>query len=245
MTSAWKVDGILRITSATQADKGAADLVKLASRVQGVDKQLGRLAELVDARCSTSAARRPGSCSSGWRTSIWPRWLRRWPSGSGRPRLRRLFAVGGGSRPDGHQDGDSWALGSASPNKVITNFLSNAIEVRRREADPDSRLGDQDPWPRSRSRITGSLLTRRPAAALRAVAARIISPKHYGGFGLGLWIVKLAGRGEGRGRSPSPAPSAQARISARSCRARRRRAWGSTRRDRLPGLPADGARRRR
>jgi signal transduction histidine kinase len=183
-----KVDGILRV--AAKADKGAIDVGKLATRVQGVDKQLSRLTELVDALLDVSRA----------------------ASGQVQLRLEEvdLAAVAQAAaqrfKDDLASAGCSLSVvvagpsGSKSPilgrwdrmrlDEVITNFLSNAIKygagkpvqirVSATKTVATVEIEDQ-----------GIGISPDDQRRLFERFARVVSPEHYGGFGLGLWIVKL------------------------------------------------------
>ncbi|HVV49262.1 MAG TPA: GAF domain-containing sensor histidine kinase, partial [Polyangia bacterium] len=183
-----KVDGILRVTA--KADQGAIDLGKLTTRVQGVDKQLVRLTELVDALLDVSRA------------------------AAGQLQLRLedvdLAAVAQGAaerfKDDLASAGCSLSVvvsgpaGTKAPilgrwdrlrlDEVITNFLSNAIkygagkpiQIRVSASETTATIEVEDQGigisPDDQQRLFGRF-------------ARAVSPEHYGGFGLGLWIVKL------------------------------------------------------
>ena len=179
-----KVDGILRITG--KADRTPADLAKLASRVQGVDKQVGRLTELVDALLDVSRA----------------------TSGQLQLRLEDVDlvavtkAVAERFKDDLVCAGCSLSLvvtekaiaGSRWDrlrlDEVITNFLSNAIKygagkpvqirVSATKTVATVEIEDQ-----------GIGISPDDQRRLFERFARVVSPEHYGGFGLGLWIVKL------------------------------------------------------
>jgi signal transduction histidine kinase len=183
-----KVDGILRV--AAKADKGAIDVGKLATRVQGVDKQLSRLTELVDALLDVSRA----------------------ASGQVQLRLEEvdLAAVAQAAaqrfKDDLASAGCSLSVvvagpsGSKSPilgrwdrmrlDEVITNFLSNAIkygagkpiQIRVTASATTATIEVEDHGIGISPDDQGRLFER---------FARVVSPDHYGGFGLGLWIVKL------------------------------------------------------
>lgn len=183
-----KVDGILRVTA--KADKGAMDLAKLATRVQGVDKQLARLTELVDALLDVSRA------------------------AAGQLQLRLedvdLSAVAQAAaerfKDDLASAGCSLSVvvtgphGTKSPipgrwdrlrlDEVITNFLSNAIkygagkpiQIRVTASPTTATIEVED---------QGIGISPEDQRRLFERFARVVSPDHYGGFGLGLWIVKL------------------------------------------------------
>jgi signal transduction histidine kinase len=178
-----KVDGILRITG--KADRTPADLAKLASRVQGVDKQVGRLTELVDALLDVSRA----------------------TSGQLQLRLEDVDlvavtkAVAERFKDDLVSAGCSLSLVVTEKaihgrwdrlrlDEVITNFLSNAIKygagkpvqirVSATKTVATVEIEDQ-----------GIGISPDDQRRLFERFARVVSPEHYGGFGLGLWIVKL------------------------------------------------------
>ena len=188
-----KVDGILRITA--KPERSAADLAKLTSRVQGVDKQVGRLTELVDALLDVSRA------------------------ASGQLQLRLedvdlvavLEAVAERFKDDLVAAGCSLSLfvtGAAGTetagtkkaihgrwdrlrlDEVVTNFLSNAIkygagkpiQIRVSATKTVATIEIED---------HGIGISPDDQQRLFERFARVVSPEHYGGFGLGLWIVKL------------------------------------------------------
>ena len=183
-----KVDGILRITA--KPEKGPADLAKLTARVQGVDKQLGRLTELVDALLDVSRA----------------------ASGQLQLRLEDVDLVAAAQtvaerfKDDLSSSGCSLSVivtGQAGTKKaihgrwdrlrldeVITNFLSNAIkygagkpiQIRVSATKTVATLEIED---------HGIGISPDDQQRLFERFARVVSPEHYGGFGLGLWIVKL------------------------------------------------------
>jgi signal transduction histidine kinase len=185
-----KVDGILRI--AGKAEQGPIDLPKLTARVQGVDKQLGRLTELVDALLDVSRA------------------------ASGQLQLRLedvdlgavVQAAAERFKDDLASAGCSLSVmvtgpegaGTRSPilgrwdrlrlDEVITNFLSNAIkygagrpiQLRVSATKTAATIEVED---------HGIGISAADQQRLFERFARVVSPEHYGGFGLGLWIVKL------------------------------------------------------
>jgi signal transduction histidine kinase len=183
-----KVDGILRITA--KPEKAPADLAKLTARVQGVDKQLGRLTELVDALLDVSRA----------------------AAGQLQLRLEDVDLVAAAEavaerfKDDLASAGCSLSVvvpGQAGAKKaicgrwdrlrldeVITNFLSNAIkygagkpiQIRVSATKAAATLEIED---------HGIGISPVDQQRLFERFARVVSPEHYGGFGLGLWIVKL------------------------------------------------------
>ncbi|HLK89185.1 MAG TPA: ATP-binding protein [Polyangia bacterium] len=189
-----KVDGILRATA--RADKGALDLGKLTSRVQGVDKQLARLTELVDALLDVSRASagqlqlrledvdlgrvvqaaaerfKDDLASAGCSLSV----VVTGPEGEGGAGARKAPILGRWDR--------------LRLDEVVTNFLSNAIKygagkpiqirVTATRASATIEVEDQ-----------GIGISPTDQQRLFERFARVVSPEHYGGFGLGLWIVKL------------------------------------------------------
>jgi signal transduction histidine kinase len=186
-----KVDGILRITAKTEREP--ADLAKLAARVQGVDKQLGRLTELVDALLDVSRA------------------------AAGQLQLRLedvdlddvVRAVAVRLKDDLAAAGCSLSLivtgeGGRGTTKapifgrwdrlrldeVITNFLSNAIKYGAGKPI-QLRLSATDAVATIEVEDQGIGISADDQQRLFERFARIVSPEHYGGFGLGLWIVKL------------------------------------------------------
>jgi signal transduction histidine kinase len=182
-----KVDGILRMAA---KDHGTIDVGKLAARVQGVDKQLGRLTELVDALLDVSRA------------------------ASGQLQLRLedvdlgavVQAAAQRFKDDLASAGCSLSvvvLGSDGPrtaihgrwdrlrlDEVVTNFLSNAIkygagkpiQIRVSATKTIATIEVED---------HGIGISPADQKRLFERFARVVSPEHYGGFGLGLWIVKL------------------------------------------------------
>jgi two-component system OmpR family sensor kinase len=158
--------------------------------VQGVDKQLSRLTELVDALLDVSRA----------------------ASGQVQLRLEEvdLAAVAQAAaqrfKDDLASAGCSLSVvvagpsGSKSPilgrwdrmrlDEVITNFLSNAIkygagkpiQIRVTASATTATIEVEDHGIGISPDDQGRLFER---------LARVVSPDHYGGFGLGLWIVKL------------------------------------------------------
>ncbi len=183
-----KVDGILRITA--KADKGPADLAKLASRVQGVDKQLGRLTELVDALLDVSRAA-AGQLQLRLEDVDLDAVVRAVAErfkddlASARCSLSLTVTPSAGTRTPLCGRWDRLRL-----DEVITNFLSNAIkygagkpiQIRLSATEAVATIEVED---------EGIGISADDQRRLFERFARVVSPEHYGGFGLGLWIVKL------------------------------------------------------
>jgi signal transduction histidine kinase len=192
-----KVDGILRI--AGRAATEPVDLAKLTARVQGVDKQLGRLTELVDALLDVSRAASGQlqlhleevdlgavvrTVSERFRDDL----------ASARCSLSVVVTPPGGLRsPVSPATPVSPILGCWDRlrlEEVITNFLSNAIkygagkpiQIRVSATRTTATIEVED---------QGIGISPDDQARLFARFARIVSTENYGGFGLGLWIVKL------------------------------------------------------
>src|SRR3954467_2202028 len=179
-----KVDGILRITA--KPDRSAADLAKLASRVQGVDKQVGRLTELVDALLDVSRA------ASGQLqlrledvdlVAVIEAVAERFKDDLAAASCSLSLVVTGEAGFHGRWD-------RLRVDEVITNFLSNAIkygagkpiQIRVSATKTVATLEIED---------HGIGISPDDQQRLFERFARVVSPEHYGGFGLGLWIVKL------------------------------------------------------
>jgi signal transduction histidine kinase len=183
-----KVDGILRITA--KAEKGPADLAKLASRVQGVDKQLGRLTELVDALLDVSRAA-AGQLQLRLEDVDLDAVVRAVAErfkddlASARCSLSLIVTDVAETKPPIFGRWDRLRL-----DEVITNFLSNAmkygagkpIQIRLSATKAAATIEVED---------QGIGISADDQQRLFARFARVVSPDHYGGFGLGLWIVKL------------------------------------------------------
>jgi signal transduction histidine kinase len=191
-----KVDGILRATA--KPDKGAIDLGKLTTRVQGVDKQLARLTELVDALLDVS------------RAAAGQLQLRLEDVDLGRvvqavaERFKDDLASAGCSLSvvvTGPQGESGARIGARKApilgrwdrlrlDEVVTNFLSNAIkygagkpiQIRVTATKEAATIEVED---------QGIGISPADQQRLFERFARVVSPEHYGGFGLGLWIVKL------------------------------------------------------
>jgi len=183
-----KVDGILRITA--KADRSPADLAKLATRVQGVDKQVGRLTELVDALLDVSRA------ASGQLqlrledvdlVAVTEAVVERFKDDLASAGCSLSLVAAGESATDKaiHGRWDRLRL-----DEVITNFLSNAIkygagkpiQIRVSATKTSATVEIED---------HGIGISPDDQQRLFERFARVVSPEHYGGFGLGLWIVKL------------------------------------------------------
>ena len=183
-----KVDGIQRMTS--RADVEPLDLVKLSARVQSVNKQLDRLTELVDALLDVSRA------------------------SAGQLELKLedvdltavVFAAGDRFKDDLASAGCSLSIVVTAPSgpkgpivgrwdrlrldEIVTNFLSNAIkygagkpiQLRASATDAHAILEVED---------HGIGISPADQERLFKRFARVASAEHYGGFGLGLWIIKV------------------------------------------------------
>jgi signal transduction histidine kinase len=187
-----KVDGILRI--AAKPEKAPADLAKLTARVQGVDKQVGRLTELVDALLDVSRAaagqlqlRLEDVDLVAAARSIAERFKDDLASAGCSLSVVVTGQVGRheGTQAEIHGRWDRLRL-----DEVITNFLSNAIkygagkpiQIRLSATETAATLEIED---------HGIGISPDDQQRLFERFARVVSPEHYGGFGLGLWIVKL------------------------------------------------------
>ena len=185
-----KVDGMLRV-AANGAGESGRSRPSSRARVHGVDKQLQRLTELVDALLDVSRAA-GGQLQLGSRTSIWATSCRR----SAERFKDDLAAAGcslsvvvtgleGTTRSPIFGRWDRLRL-----DEVITNFLSNAIkygagkpiQIRVSASKTTATIEVED---------QGIGISPADQQRLFERFARVVSPEHYGGFGLGLWIVKL------------------------------------------------------
>lgn len=183
-----KLDGLQRMTA--RAGREPIDLAKLGARVQALDKQIDRLTELVDALLDVSRA------------------------AAGRLDLKledvdltaTVTAAGERFKDDLASAGCSLSIvvtgpsGQRSPivgrwdrlrlDEIVTNFLSNAIkygagkpiQIRVSATDAVATIEVQD---------HGIGISAADQERLFRRFARVASPEHYGGFGLGLWIVKV------------------------------------------------------
>ncbi len=183
-----KVDGILRITA--KPDRSAADLAKLTARVQGVDKQVGRLTELVDALLDVSRA------ASGQLqlrledvdlVAVTQAVAERFKDDLVSAGCSLSLIVTGGTGRDRAILGrwDRLRL-----DEVITNFLSNAIKYGAGKPI-QIRVSATKTMATVEIEDHGIGISPDDQQRLFERFARIVSPEHYGGFGLGLWIVKL------------------------------------------------------
>jgi signal transduction histidine kinase len=188
-----KVDGILRITA--KAERSAADLAKLAARVQGVDKQVGRLTELVDALLDVSRV------SSGQLqlrledvdlVAVIEAVSERFKDDliAAGCSLSTVVTGEAGTKPAGTKEAIHGRWDRLRLDEVITNFLSNAIkygagkpiQIRVSATKTVATIEIED---------HGIGISPDDQQRLFERFARVVSPEHYGGFGLGLWIVKL------------------------------------------------------
>jgi signal transduction histidine kinase len=184
-----KVDGMLRV--AANGAGGPVDLAKLTARVHGVDKQLQRLTELVDALLDVSRA-------AGGQLQLR---LEDVDLGAvvqaATERFKDDLAAAGCSLsvvvtgPEGTTRSPIFGRWDRLRlDEVITNFLSNAIKYG---------AGQPIQIRVSASKTTATIEIEDQGIGISAADqqrlferfARVVSPEHYGGFGLGLWIVKL------------------------------------------------------
>jgi signal transduction histidine kinase len=186
-----KVDGILR--AAAKPDRGPLDSAKLHTRLAGVGKQLERLTELVDALLDVSraAAGRLELTLDEVDLAVVVREVAE--------RFKDDLATAGCTLsivlPEAPE-----LPGQATPvvgrwdrlrvDEIVTNFLANAIKygaakpirirVAASETEAVVEVEDQ-----------GIGISAEDQPRLFERFARVASPDHYGGFGLGLWIVKI------------------------------------------------------
>jgi signal transduction histidine kinase len=181
-----KVDGILRAA----ARGGAIENAKLAGRIEGVDKQLARLTELVDSLLDVSRA------AAGRLTLDLDDVDLVEIVEDVAARLHDDLAIAGcslsivGPGPAGSRRPIVGRWDRSRLDEVVTNFVSNAI-----------KYGAGQPIA---VRLTATASTAKVEVADRGIGispddqerifdrfARVASSEHYGGFGLGLWIVKV------------------------------------------------------
>ncbi len=183
-----KVDSIHRIT--TRGAGEAVDLAKLNTRVQALDKQLDRLSELVDALLDVSRA------SAGQLTlKLEDVDLTAVVTAAGE-RFKDDLASAGCSLsivvtgPGGQKSPIVGRWDRLRLDEIVTNFLSNAvkygggkpIQLRVSASDAVASIEVED---------HGIGISDADQERLFKRFARVASPEHYGGFGLGLWIVKV------------------------------------------------------
>jgi len=182
-----KVDGILLMAG---KDRSAIDVDKLAARVQGVDKQLGRLTELVDALLDVSRAAsgqlqlRIENVDLG---AVVQAAAQRFKDDLASAGCSLSVMVTG---PDGPRSPVFGRWDRLRLDEVVTNFLSNAIkygagkpiQIRLSASETVATIEVED---------HGIGISHADQQRLFERFARVVSPDHYGGFGLGLWIVKL------------------------------------------------------
>ncbi len=183
-----KVDSILRSTA--RAVSEPIDVPKLTARVQSVDKQLDRLTELVDALLDVSratAGRLQLKLESVDLTAI---------VFAAAERFKDDLAAAGCSLsvivtdPSGHKGPIVGRWDRIRLDEVVTNFLTNAIkygagkpiQIRVAATDVAVTIEVED---------HGIGISPGDQERLFKRFARVVSPEHYGGFGLGLWIVKV------------------------------------------------------
>jgi signal transduction histidine kinase len=186
-----KVDGILRASVKTGSEP--IDLVKLAARIGGVDKQLDRLTELVDALLDVSraaAGRLELSLGEVDLVAVVVDVAERFKDELASAGCPLSIVVSG---PDGREGARNPIFGHWDRmrlDEVATNFLSNAIkygaskpiQIRVSASDERAIIEVED---------HGIGISNEDQQRLFERFARVVSPEHYGGFGLGLWIVKL------------------------------------------------------
>jgi signal transduction histidine kinase len=183
-----KVDGILRVVA--NAASAPIDLAKLTARVHGVDRQLGRLTELVDALLDVSRAAagqlqlRLEDVDLG---AVVQAAAERFKDDLAAAGCSLSVVVAG---PGGTQGPIFGRWDRLRLDEVITNFLSNAIkygagkpiQIRVFASKTTATIEIED---------QGIGISAADQQRLFERFARVVSPEHYGGLGLGLWIVKL------------------------------------------------------
>jgi signal transduction histidine kinase len=183
-----KVDAILRSTA--RAASEPIDVPKLSARIQSVDKQLDRLTELVDALLDVSRA------SAGrLQLKLEPVDLTAVVFATAERFKEDLAASGCSlsvivSDPEGHKGPIVGRWDRLRLDEVVTNFLTNAIkygagkpiQIRVAATDVAVTIEVED---------HGIGISPGDQERLFKRFARVVSPEHYGGFGLGLWIVKV------------------------------------------------------
>ena len=183
-----KVDAILRSTA--RAATEPIDVQKLSARALAVDKQLDRLTELVDALLDVSRA-----AAGRLQLKLEPVDLTAVVFATAE-RFKDDLATAGCSLsvivtdPSGHKGPIVGRWDRLRLDEVITNFLTNAIkygsgkpvQVRVAATDVAVTIEVED---------HGIGISPGDQERLFKRFARVASPEHYGGFGLGLWIVKV------------------------------------------------------
>jgi signal transduction histidine kinase len=183
-----KVDAIQR--SAMRAANEPIDVAKLSARVQSVDKQLDRLTELVDALLDVSRA-----TAGRLQLKLEPVDLTAVVFATAE-RFKEDLATAGCSLsvivtdPSGQKGPIVGRWDRLRLDEVITNFLTNAIkygagkpiQIRVAATEQVVSIEVED---------HGIGISPGDQERLFKRFARVVSPEHYGGFGLGLWIVKV------------------------------------------------------
>ena len=183
-----KVDGILRMTAA--APDTPIDVPKLSARVHTIDKQLDRLSELVDALLDVSraaAGRLELMMEDVDLTAVVTGAAERFKDDLATAGCSLSIVITG---PSGAKTPIVGRWDRLRLDEVITNFLSNAvkygagkpIQIRVSASDTTATVEVED---------HGIGISPADQERLFKRFARVASPEHYGGFGLGLWIVKV------------------------------------------------------
>jgi signal transduction histidine kinase len=183
-----KVDAILRSTA--RAASEPIDVPKLSARVQSVDKQLDRLTELVDALLDVSratAGRLQLKLEAVDLTAVVVAAAERFKEDLAAAACSLSVIV---TDPSGHKGPIVGRWDRLRLDEVVTNFLTNAIkygagkpiQIRVAATDVAVTIEVED---------HGIGISPGDQERLFKRFARVVSPEHYGGFGLGLWIVKV------------------------------------------------------
>ncbi|MES1164337.1 MAG: GAF domain-containing sensor histidine kinase [Verrucomicrobiota bacterium] len=183
-----KVDGILRMTAA--APDTPIDVPKQSARVHTIDKQLDRLSELVDALLDVSraaAGRLQLKLEDVDLTTVVTGAAERFKDDLANAGCSLSIVITG---PTGAKSPIMGRWDRLRLDEVITNFLSNAvkygagkpIQIRVSASDATATVEVED---------HGIGISATDQERLFKRFARVASPEHYGGFGLGLWIVKV------------------------------------------------------
>jgi len=183
-----KVDGILRMTAA--APETPIDVPKLSARVHTIDKQLDRLSELVDALLDVSraaAGRLQLKVEDVDLTEVVTGAAERFKDDLANAKCSLSIVITG---PAGQKSPIVGRWDRLRLDEVITNFLSNAVkygagkpvQIRVSASDSTATVEVED---------HGIGISPTDQERLFKRFARVASPEHYGGFGLGLWIVKV------------------------------------------------------
>ncbi|MFL5308515.1 MAG: ATP-binding protein [Polyangia bacterium] len=183
-----KVDGILRMTAA--APDTPIDVPKLSARVHTIDKQLDRLSELVDALLDVSraaAGRLELKLEDVDLTTVVMSAAERFKDDLANAGCSLSIVITGST---GQKSPIVGRWDRLRLDEVITNFLSNAvkygagkpIQIRVAASDTTATVEVED---------HGIGISPTDQERLFRRFARVASSDHYGGFGLGLWIVKV------------------------------------------------------